>query len=281
MKSILLITLLIFISAPALCERIKLSTVSIEVPDAVAVGNKVTKSYEGISTYAWTRLRSDSSSYYYTYSFKHENALFEFRESHRVDIYEAFESIYKPKLATNKENKNYLISVFQHTSNEFMKSSFDYAVVEFDKGMRKITLIYKVNKTSQFLASMKTMYPVETFIRGQKNLDTILTSAIYEAPTLPEYTKIEQKGELVNRTEHHVIKSPFFLSIDFNNPIVQATPDNGFVAIFAHSAGSEIITVNSKLEISSIAHHDKIIHDFVISDKGFFSVSSTDYNLLR
>src|SRR5690606_31575973 len=122
------------------------------------------------------------------------------------------------KLAKNKETKNYLISVFQNTTNEFLKSSFDYAVVEFDKGMRKITLIYKINKTSQFVASMKTMYPIETFIKAQKNLDTILTSAIYEAPVLPKYDKIVQKGELANRTEHYLLKSPFFLSIDFNNP---------------------------------------------------------------
>jgi hypothetical protein len=280
MKPAIFTCLSVLFLSSAFGARVKLSTIAFEVPDAMAAGNKVSVAPDGMSTYAWNRLRTDSTSYYYSYSFKLDNALFEFRETHRVDIYESFETFFKPKLKRRTEQKNYRIPMFQNTSNEFLKKSFNYSIVEYDKGMRKITLVYEINKTSQFLVSVKTMYPAETFIRAQKNLDTILMSAVYEPPVLPEFSPIVQKGELANRTSHHLVKMPYFLSIDFNNPVVQATPDNGFVAVFAHAKGSEIFTINSNYEIVSVAHHDKIIHDIAISEKGFFSLSSTDYNLL-
>jgi len=280
MKPIIFFLLSVFFVSNSFAERIKFSTVSIEVPNSVAAGNKVSISSDGISTYAWNRLKNDSSSYYYTYSFKLDNVLFEFRETHKVDIYETFETFYKPKLAKNKEQKNYQIKMFQNTTNEFMKKAFSYAVVEYDQGMRKLILVYEINKTGQFYVSVKSMYAPEVFITAQKNLDTILTSAIYEPPVIAEHEPVVQKGELLNRTQHYIINTPYFLSIDFNNPVVQATPDNGFVAVFAHSKGSEIIKVNSEFKITSVAHHNKIIHDIAISEKGFFSLSSTDYNLL-
>ena len=281
MKVAILFIFLVSIVSVSHAERIKFSTISLEVPNSVAAGNRVSLSTDGISTYGWNRLRNDSSSYYYSYSFKLDNALFEFRETHKIDIYEAFETFYKPSVAKKKEQKNYEIKLFQNSKNEFMKDAFRYAFVEYNQGMRKITLVYEVNKTGQFLVSVKTLYPVETFLKAQRNLDSMLTSVIHEPTAIPEHdAAIAQKGELTNRTQYYLINTPYFLSIDFNNPVVQATPDNGFVAVFAHSAGSEIITVNSSFQISSVAHHDKIIHDIAISDKGFFSLSSTDYNLL-
>jgi hypothetical protein len=259
---------------------VTLSTVTFTVPNAVASGNKVMVTTDGISTYAWNRLRLDSAAYYYSYSFKLDNVLFEFRECHKVDIYEGFETFFKPAFAQSKEMKNYEITRFQTTRNEFMRKSFSNAVIEYDKGMRKLTLLYTINQTGLFLVSIKSLYAAETFLKAQQNLDSILVTAKYNPPVAPAHEPIVQKGELINRTEHFAIKLPHFMSTDFNNPVVQATPDNGFVVVFAHSEGSEIFKFNSKCEIVSKAHHDKIIHDIAISEKGFFSLSSTDYNML-
>ncbi|MBK6527179.1 MAG: hypothetical protein IPG07_17505 [Crocinitomicaceae bacterium] len=121
---------------------VTLSTVTFTVPNAAASGNKVMVTTDGISTYAWNRLRLDSAAYYYSYSFKLDNVLFEFRECHKVDIYEGFETFFKPAFAQSKEMKNYDITRFQTTSNEFMRKSFSNAVIEYDKGMRKLTLLY-------------------------------------------------------------------------------------------------------------------------------------------
>jgi hypothetical protein len=259
---------------------VTLSTVTFTVPNAAASGNKVMVTTDGISTYAWNRLRLDSAAYYYSYSFKLDNVLFEFRECHKVDIYEGFETFFKPAFAQSKEMKNYDITRFQTTSNEFMRKSFSNAVIEYDKGMRKLTLLYTINQTGLFLVSIKSMYAAETFLKAQQNLDSILVTAKYNPLVPPAHDPIVQKGELINRTEHYAIKLPHFMSTDFNNPVVQGTPDNGFVVVFAHSEGSEIFKFNSKCEIVSKAHHDKIIHDIAISEKGFFSLSSTDYNML-
>ena len=164
MKATAIFLFLIFVVSVSYAERIKFSTISIEVPNSVAVGNRVSLSTDGISTYGWNRLRNDSSSYYYSYSFKLDNALFEFRETHKVDIYEAFETFYKPSVAKKKEQKNYQIKLFQNTKNEFLHEAYRYAFVEYDQGMRKITLVYEINKTGQFLVSVKTKYPVESFL---------------------------------------------------------------------------------------------------------------------
>ncbi|MBI3133231.1 MAG: hypothetical protein HYZ14_01005 [Bacteroidetes bacterium] len=272
---------LLLLNAPrAWSAHVTLSTVSFDVPDAVAAGNKVLVTTDGISTYAWNRLRADSSSYYYSYSFKLDNVLFEFRECHKVDIYEAFETYFKPSLAKSKELKNFEITRFQSTSNEFLRSSFSNAVVEYDKGMRKLTLLYTINQTGLFLVSIKSKYPAETFLKAQNNLDSILVTAQYTQAVVPQHETVIQKGELVNRTHHTTIKLPYYLATDFNNPVVQATPDNGFVVVFAHAEGSEIFKLNAENKITATAHHDKIIHDIAISEKGFFSLSSTDYNML-
>lgn len=260
--------------------EVTLSTVTFTVPNSAAAGNKVMVTTDGISTYAWNRLRLDSAAYYYSYSFKLENVLFEFRECHKVDIYEGFETFFKPTFAQTKEIKNYDITRFQSTSNEFMRNAFSNAVIEYDKGMRKLTLLYTINQTGLFLVSIKSLYPAETFLKAQQNLDSMLVTAKYNPPAPPAHDPIVQKGELVNRTEHVAIKLPHFMSTDFNNPVVQATPDNGFVVVFAHSEGSEILKFNAKYELVNKSHHDKIIHDIAISEKGFFSLSSTDYNML-
>lgn len=271
---------MLLIAVTSFATRVTLSTVSFDVPASAASGNKVFVTTDGISTYGWNRLRADSSCYYFSYSFKLDNALFEFRECHKVDIYEAFETIIKPSTARTKELKNYDIKRFQSTSNEFLKSSFSNAVIEYDKGMRKLTLLYTINQTGLFVVSVKSSYPAETFIKAQNNLDSILVTASYEPPSVPSHDIVAQKGELMNRTKHTTIKLPFLLSTDFNNPVVQATPDNGFVVVFAHAEGSEIFKVNSSYEIVGQVHHDKIIHDIAISDRGFYSLSSTDYNML-
>lgn len=270
----------LFLSVHGFSTRVTLSTLSFDVPNSVAAGNKVLMTTDGISTYAWNRLRADSSAYYYSYSFKLDNALFEFRECHKVDIYEGFETYFKPSLAKSKELKNYDITRFQTTSNEFLRNAFSNAFVEYDKGMRKLTLLYTINQTGLFLVSIKSMYPVESFLKAQNNLDSILVTTTWTPPSVPAHDAVVQKGELVNRTTHSTIKLPYFLSTDFNNPVVQATPDNGFVVVFAHAHGSEIFKINAENQLVSTAHHDKIIHDIALSEKGFFSLSSTDYNML-
>lgn len=271
--------LLVFIFIGRSAE-ITLSTVSFTIPDAAAAGNKVIVTNDGISTYGWNRLKLDSSCYYYSYSFKLENALFEFRECHKVDIYESFETIYKPKYAKSKEAKNYDLKRFVDTTNEFMRNAYQGAFVEFNKGMRKITLLYNINKTGLMMISIKSKFSAENFLKAQAALDSILITAKYNPPTPPLHDEIIQKGILENKTNHTAIRLPFFAGTDFNNPVVKPTPDNGFVVVFAHAKGSEIIKINQDNKIEYHTSHDKIIHDIAISDKGFFSLSSTDYNKL-
>lgn len=280
MRAYLFLLCFLTISSFVFAERVTLSTVSFDVPPQAASGNKVLVTFDGISTYAWNRLRNDSSAYYYSYSFKLDNALFEFRECHKVDIYEGFETFFKPSLARSKELQNYHISDFQSLENPFLAESFSNAFVEYDKGIRKLILLYTINQTGLFLVTVKSSYPAETFIKAQNNLDSILVTASYAPPALPEHEPVQQKGELANRTSHHTIQLPYLLSTDFNNPVVAATNDGGFVVAFAHARGSEIFRINSSMQLVSQTHHDKIIHDIAISRSGFFSLSSTDYNLL-
>lgn len=272
--------LILFTYSFAQKSEVKLSTISFKVPSEAARGNKVIMSNDGISTYAWNRLKLDSAAYYYSYSFNLQNALFEFRECHKIDIYEGYETFFKPKFKQTKELKNYEISRFQNSTNEFMRGAFSHAIVEYDKGMRKLILFYVLDKTSLFLVSIKSKFNEESFLKAQNLLDTILTSAVYHEPLLEEIQPIVQKGELINRTEHKRIKLPFFVSNDFNNPVVQPKPDGGFVVAFAHAKGSEIFVFDKNFNQTNQIHHDKIIHDIAISEKGFFSLSSTDYNLL-
>ena len=110
MKQLLFIVLT-FTSLLATAEKIKLSTVQLEVPDKVAHGNKTSISKDGFSTYSFTRLRADSTAYIYYYSFKYGKALYEFRETCKADIWEWLESSYKPKTSRKKEFKNFKIEL--------------------------------------------------------------------------------------------------------------------------------------------------------------------------
>ncbi|MBL7898162.1 MAG: hypothetical protein JNJ99_06480, partial [Crocinitomicaceae bacterium] len=204
-KFISLHLLLLFFSGISMAAEVTLSTISFDVPAEAAAGNKVILSIDGMSTYAWNRLRQDSASYYYSYSFKLDNALFEFRECHRIDIYEGYETFYKPKFAQSKESKNFQISRFLNTSNEFLNKSFSSAVVEYDQGMRKLILFYKIDQTGLFLVSVKTKYPVETFLKAQETLDSILITAKRVIPEIPSKESIVQKGEIAGRTKHVAI----------------------------------------------------------------------------
>ncbi|MBK7129028.1 MAG: hypothetical protein IPM74_03475 [Crocinitomicaceae bacterium] len=277
---IFVFTILILLAHAASANRVVLSTVSFDVPATAAAGNKVIVTTDGIATYAWNRLKLDSACYYYSYSFKLNNALYEFRECHKADIYESFETIFKPGYIKAKELSNFEIERFRDTPNEFLNKAFTHAVVEYNKGMRKLTLIYTINKTTLFTASIKSSYSAETFLQAQADLDSMLLTAYYTEPLISEHPEINQKGELSSKTAHDVIKLPFLVGTDFNNPIVEPTPDGGFVMAFAHSEGTEIFFVNSTFELTSHVSHDKIIHDIAISDKGFYSLSSTDYNML-
>jgi hypothetical protein len=279
-KFILVHLLVLFFSVVSGAAEVTLSTISFEVPAEAASGNKVIMSTDGMSTYAWNRLRLDSASYYYSYSFKLDNALFEFRECHRVDIYEGYETFYKPKFAQSKESKNFQIPRFLNTPNEFLNKSFSSAVVEYDQGMRKLLLFYTIDQTGLFMVSVKTKYPVETFLKAQETLDSILISAKRIVPEIPSKEAVVQKGEIAGRTKHLAIELPVYVSNDFNNPVVAAHPGGSFVVGFAHATGTEVFKINSAMSIEWHTHHDKIMHDIAISEKGFYSLSSTDYNML-
>ena len=260
-KFILTQLLILFFSGNLIASEVTLSTISFEVPAEAASGNKVILSTDGMSTYAWNRLRQDSASYYYSYSFKLDNALFEFRECHRVDIYEGYETFYKPKFAQSKEAKNFQISRFLNTPNEFLSKSFSSAVVEYDQGMRKLILFYTIDQTGLFLVSVKTKYPVETFLKAQETLNSILITAKHIVPELPAKETIVQKGEIAGRTKHLAVELPVYVSNDFNNPVVAAHPGGSFVVAFAHATGTELFKVNAGMSVYWHTHHDNISHD--------------------
>ena len=110
------------ISLLSFSEEIKLSTVSLEVPNKVTQGNKTSVTNDGVSTYSFTRLRADSTAYVYYYSFKYGKALYEFRETCKADIWEWLESSYNPKTARKKEFKMVLSLKAKDQEDSMMQS---------------------------------------------------------------------------------------------------------------------------------------------------------------
>ncbi len=261
-------------------RRIKLSSLSFEVPMEVTKGNKVSRSTEGLSSYAWNRLRDDSTSYNYNYSYRYHYGIFEFRESSKEDIYEWLVTEYSPRYTKRKEEKYFNHEVFLNIENGVLKNHLTGITNDARKGIRKLTLVYKLDETTQFLASIKSAGTPDRFLDLQDSLAKILGTIEYTPPTIPKHKGVSQKGELKDKTQHMVINLPMALSNDFNNPVIEKTSDGGMYVVFAHSHGSEIFRLNKNLKIESHEHFGKIIHDIKVHDNEFFSVSSIDYNLL-
>ena len=265
----------------SLAEEIKLSTVYVEVPDRATRDNKTTISMDGVSTYAFNRLRADSSAYLYYYSFKYDKALYEFRETAKADIWEWLENSYKPGWHQRKEFKNYKIKQFKNPGNELLDGKLQQFRIEYHEGLRKLTLIYKLDETRQFMASVKSAFPVDDFMNVQDSLLKMLSSARQEVPKLRPHGMFEQKGDIKDHIKHHIVRLPFALSNDFDNPVVEVTPNNEVIIAFAHKDGSEIIFLDKNLKLKHTFHYDRLIHDIVATKDAFFAASSDQYNLLR
>jgi hypothetical protein len=262
-------------------ERIKLSTVQIEVPDKAAAGNKTTKSLDGVSTYSFSRLRADSTAYIYYYSFKYGKALYEFRETCKADIWEWLESSYKPKTARKKEFKNFKIESFENLENELLDMNLQKFRIEYDDGLRKLTLIYKLDQTTQFMASVKSAFPVKDFLSAQDTLVSMLETVTQKVPKIRPHQSIEHTGEIKDHIKNHIVRLPFALSNDFDNPVVAVTQNDEIIVSYAHSDGSEIILLDRDFKLKTTFHYPRLIHDIVAFKDGFFAVSSDDYNLMR
>jgi hypothetical protein len=276
-----LICLFIFSLNFSYAERIKLSTISIEVPEKAAAGNVTTKSLDGVSTYSFTRLRADSTAYVYNYSFKLGKALFEFRETSKADIWEWLEPVYKPKTARKKEFKNYQIEKFENLENEVLDMKLQKFRIEYNDGLRKLTLIYKIDETTQFMASVKSAFAPKDFIAAQDSLASWLETVEQKVPKIRPHKPIEQTGEIKDHISHHIVRLPFALSNDFDNPVVAVTENDDIIVAYGHSDGSEVMILDKDFKLKSNFHYPRIIHDIVTIKGGFFAVSSDDYNLLR
>lgn len=277
----LLIFFFISCTFGAYAEKIKLSTVTLEVPEKAAAGNKTSIMTDGVSTYSFTRLRADSTAYIYYYSFKYGKALYEFRETCKADIWEWLESSYKPKTARKKEFKNFKIESFENLNNKLLDMKMQKFRIEYADGLRKLTLIYKIDETTQFMASVKSAFPAKDFLAAQDTLVSILETAELERATLYERKAIANEGEIAEHIKHYTIKLPFGLSNDFDNPVVAVDENDNIIIAFAHADGSEVFIVDNTFKIKSKFHYDRLIHKIEPIKNGFFALSSDDYNLLR
>ena len=273
--------LFLFCCLFANAEKIKLSTITLEVPAKAAAGNKTTVTHDGVSTYSFTRLRSDSTAYIYYYSFKYGKALFEFRETCKADIWEWLESSYKPKTARKKEFKNFKIESFENLNNKLLDMKMQKFRIEYSDGLRKLTLIYKIDETTQFMASVKSAFPAKDFLAAQDTLVSILESASIAPRTLYERKAFSNEGEIAEHIDHHLIQLPFGLSNDFDNPVVAVNNKDEIIVAFAHADGSEVLIINPDYTIKSKFHYDRLIHKIEPIGDEFFALSSDDYNLLR
>lgn len=272
---------LILVFTCSYAERITLSTISLEIPDKAAAGNKTLISMDGVSTYSFTRLRADSTAYVYNYSFKYGKALFEFRETCKADIWEWLEPVYKPKTARKKEFKNYKIESFENLKNDLLDMKLQKFRIEYTDGLRKLTLIYKLDETTQFMASVKSAFPAKDFLEAQDSLVSWLETTEQKIPKLKPHKPVEQIGDIAEHIKHHIVRLPFALSNDFDNPVVAVTPNDEVIVAFAHSEGSEVMWLDKEMKLKSHMHYNRLIHDIVTVKNGFFAVSSDDYNLMR
>ncbi|MBD3637171.1 MAG: hypothetical protein HUJ25_07470 [Crocinitomicaceae bacterium] len=262
-------------------KRIKLSTIALDLPEKVTVGNKTTKAVDGFSTYSFTRLRADSTAYFYYYSFKYDKALYEFRETCKADIWEWLENTYKPKRFRKKEFKHYKIENFENLENDLLDMKLQKFQIKYEDGRRKLTLIYKLDETRQFMASVKSAFPAKDFMAAQDTLVKFLESATQEVPEIKEHAKIEQEGEIKDHIKHHLVQLPFALSNDFDNPVVAVTKNDEIIIAYAHADGSEVMILDKNFKLKKTFHYGRLIHDIVTTSNGFFAISSDDYNLLR
>lgn len=285
MRILTSVLLLFLFSNPIFAKRITLQAITIEIPDAAAKGVKTTKTVGGISSYAFSRDYDDSSSYNYNYSFRYANALFEFRETTRPDIWEWLESSYDPKLARKKEFKHYKVDDFREIENPFIKGKLENFQVLYEDGRRKLTLIYKFNQTHELMASVKCGESPAVFMAAQDSLISMLKSVEIYANRIPDYIPVSEDGNYQtidgHRAEHYLIDLPFSLSNDFNNPVVQIGPNDQIIAAYAHAQGSEFLFIDKNMKLVEHTHFDKVIHDFYVTNNAIFSASSNDYNLLR
>lgn len=250
-----------------------------DFPVEVTKGNKLLVTRGGLGQYAHNRLQDDSSAYYYTYSFRYTNGLFEFRETTKEDIYEWHESTY-PKFKKGKEQRYYNEKAFLKIQNPVLKDKL-WGITNETKGkVRKITVIYKFNKTTQFIASLKTAYNPEGFLAMQDSLINFLETVEVDPYVAPVHESVEQVGDLEGKVDHHIVDVPIGLSNDFNNPVVGQLDNGDVVIAFAHSTGSELFRMNSDMKITHHVHFDKVIHDIIPYGNKFFTLASTDYNKL-
>lgn len=281
MKTFLTFLFFISISFLSWSAEIKLSTVSIEVPNQVTKGNRTIVSKDGVSTYSFTRLRSDSTAFVYSYSFKYGKALYEFRETCKADIWEWLESSYKPVTSRKREFKHFKIEQFENMENPLLDMKMQRFRIEYEDGLRKLTLIYKIDETTQFMASVKSAFPAKDFLKSQDTLISILETATHQLPVPYKGSEFTQSGSIENRIQHHLINLPLALSVDFDNPVVEVTRDDKIIVAFAHSDGSEIFMLSKEGQLLSHSHYSRLIHDIKAIQDGFFALSSDDYNLLR
>lgn len=280
MKFVLLSILSLFVYN-SYAVRITLSSISLEVPNEVADGNKTTKQTHGFSTYAFSRLRADSTAYYYYYSFKYGKALFEFRETCKADIWEWLENSYKPKHARKKEFKNFKIENFENLENALLDMKLHKFRIEYENGLRKLTLIYKIDETTELMASVKSAFPVKDFLAAQDTLVSFLETASLEVPALKPSGEFDQIGDIKEHISHYLIDLPFALSNDFDNPVVAITPHDDMIIAYAHADGSEVLVLDKNCKLKHKFHYARLIHDIVCVQDEFFAISTDDYNLLR
>ena len=280
MKQLLFIIFTI-ISLVSHSKKIKLSTIEIKVPDKVTEGNKTTITKDGVSTYSFSRLRKDSTAYVYHYSFRYGKALYEFRETSKADIWEWLESSYKPKKARKKEFKNFNIEAFQNLNNKLLDMKLQKFRIEYTDGLRKLTLIFKLDETTQFMASIKSAFSSKDFLAGQDTLVSMLETARQKSVEIADHIEVDQIGEIKDKIKHHIINLPFALSNDFDNPVVAVTKNDDIIIAYAHSDGSEVLFVDKNFNLKYKFHYDRLIHQIKSIDDGFFALSTNDYNLLR
>lgn len=281
MQKLLYLFFILFIVNSSFADEVKLSTVTIDVPSKVTPGNKTIVAKDGVSTYSFTRLRGDSTAFIYSYSFKYGKALYEFRETCKADIWEWLESSYKPVTARKKEFKNFKIEQFENLENPLLDMKLQKFRIEYENGLRKLTLIYKIDETTQFMASVKSAFPAKDFLSAQDTLVSILETAQQNIPELPKALNIENKGEIKDKIQHHLIDLPLALSVDFDNPVVEVTHDDNIIVAFAHADGSELFFLDKSGSLKEHVHYSRLIHDIKAVKDGFFALSSDDYNLLR
>ncbi|MCH2235540.1 MAG: hypothetical protein MK078_14915 [Crocinitomicaceae bacterium] len=278
--STLILLFLAFIGKAQHYKEVTLSSVSIEVPRIVTSGNITSISNLGFSTYSFNRLANDSVAYKYNYSFRYGNAMFEFRETSKADIWEWLENTYRPKRKRKSEFKHYKIGHFRDIENETLKGKFQQFQIEYIDGRRKLKLIYKLDESTQFMASVKSAKSPEVFMAAQDSLLTFLNSLQLNPLKKLEHKSFEQSEYIKDQANNHLVELPFALSNDFDNPVVATTPDNKLIVAFAHADGTEILFFNENFKLKSHITYGRLIHAIKATEDGFFAVSSDDYNLL-